>query len=278
MYTQSSVDLKTDFYCRYGQARGRLIFEKTSVPCVVFDSGRDFLAFGLECGVRAYGRKYGDVLRIINADSDICNVSFAEDGKGAQILYKADMSKLNGTEEMVRYTINKLLATMGIGVRSRSCNGVYAVCDVYAPKGWCAVKIGGEIKSVPFPVSKYNVILVRTVKRRLNCGEEEIIRFSDSEKHRINAATEMLLECREDLFFDIVNESQESAERLLCPSEEQLIARAAVMSAVGVKASKICDIGIVAFCKKEKTDTAVHMIRTEGLRTLGYPLNISVVK
>lgn len=278
MYTQSSVDLKADFYCRYGETRGKLVFERTAMPCVALDSGGDFLAFGLKCGIRAYGRGYGDVLRIIDSDSDICKVSRAPKGMGAQILYKADMAEVNGSDGMVAYTVNKLLAAMNIDERVSGSEGIYAVCDVYAPKGWCAVKRGGEIKSVPFPIGGYNVILIRTVKKRFNCGEDARAGFCESEFRRINEAAEVLSLCREDLFFEILNESQASAERLLCPAEEQVLAKNAAMSAPGVAAAKICNIGIAAFCEKDKTDAAVHMIRTEGLRTLGYPLNIAVVK
>lgn len=278
MYTQSSIDLKSDFYCRYGLTRGTLFFERTQLPCSILDSGRDYIAFGLDCGVRAYGRGYGDVLRVIDANSDVCDVRFVKDGRGAQILYKADIADISGIKNMVSYTIDKLLSAMGRGENIKESSEVFSVCDRYAPKGWCAAKYNGEVKSVPFPVSDYNVILIRTRKKHFSSDTAALKRFSLSETDRIEAAIASLKECRTDIFFSVVNESQSSIERLLGPSEEQLCAAQAARTTDGVVASRICEAGIIAFCDKSKTDSAVHDMHTEGLRYLGYPLGVCVVK
>ena len=82
MYTEKSVDLKRDFYARYGKTSGRLFFKKVGLPCVIFDGGKNSLVLTLDCGVRVYGRQYGDVLKVLNCDTNVCDVHFVKNCKG----------------------------------------------------------------------------------------------------------------------------------------------------------------------------------------------------
>lgn len=278
MYTEKSVELKSDFYSRFGESFGQVYFERTGLPCMILGGGEEYMAFSLDCGVRAYGRGYGDILRVMDSDSNMCDVHFVKGGKGAQILYKRDMPNIGEMESTVTFTVNKLLRTMGCSERLEGGDGIEAVCDRYGAKGWCAVKMKGEFKSVPLPLGGYNVILVRTRKRRVVSDRDTIEHFRRGENERIEQACTRLKECKLNTFFDMVNQSQASIERLLNPSSELVAAVKSAQSADGVKAVRICDLGVVAICERSRTDSAVHEIVNECSRRLGYAVRVSVVK
>ena len=278
MYTEKSVKLKSDFYARYGQARGELCFAKTGIPCTVLDGDTHKLMFSLKCGVRAYGRGYGDVLKVLDCDSDINDVHFVENGKGAQILYKTDIPDIKGVRETVLYTVNKLLVQMGSAGRISNNDSTVAQCDRYAPEGWCAVKSYDEIKSVPLPVQDYNILLIRTRKNKLLCRDDALRQFHVGERERIKLAMAGLKECREEVLFDMLNESQKSIERLLSPSGETVYTVHATYGIDGIDATRICDPGIICFCRKNKTDNAVLRIRLDCEKKLGYSPGIMIVK
>lgn len=278
MYTEHSVELKSDFYSRFGETQGKLYFEKKGLPCKIFDGGDDFMAFALGCGVRAYGRDYGDILRVMDADSNVCDVHFVKSGKGAQILYKKDIKDISEMSATAVYTVNKLLRSMGCNERLSGDEGLHAVCDRYGDGGWCAVKSDGKLSSVPFPVSGYNVIVIRTRKRRIKADEEITEVFHRSERERINAVCEGLRNCGLEAFFRALNESQTSIEKMLNPSKELMAAVESARNGEGVCAVRICDLGVVAFVRRSDTDTAVHSIINECKSRLGYAVRVSVVK
>lgn len=278
MYTEKSVELKSDFYLRFGESSGQLYFERTGLPCMILGGGDEYMAFSLDCGVRAYGRGYGDILRVMDSDSNVCDVHFVSGGKGAQILYKRDMTNIGELDSAVTFTVNKLLRTMGCSERLEGGDGIEAVCDRYGAKGWCAVKMNGEFKSVPLPLGGYNVILVRTRKRRVISDRDTIEYFRRGESERMEQACAGLRECKLNTFFDMVNQSQASIERILSPSGELISAAKSAQLADGVKAVRICDMGVIAFCERSKTDSTVHTIINECSRRLGYAVRVSVVK
>ncbi len=278
MYTEKSVELKSDFYTRYGETNGKLYFEKTGVPCVLFDAQTHKLVFPFDCSVRAYGRDYGDVLKVMDTDTNVCDVHFVDSGKGAQVLYKIDIPDIYGAKETVLYTVNKILFKMGSAGRLSKEYGDVALCDNYAQKGWCAVKSFSETKSAPFPLSDYNVLLIRTKRNRLTEDKEFLNRFGIGEKERIRVAVQGLKECRMDVLFDMVNESEKSIERLLSPSDETVGVVHATYGIDGIDATRICRCGVVSFCKKTKTDSAISRIKAECENNLGYSVRISVVK
>lgn len=278
MYTEKSVDLKRDFYARYGKTSGRLFFKKTGLPCTIFDGGKNSLIMTLDCGVRVYGRQCGDVLKVLNCDTNVCDVHFVKNGRGAQILYSVDIPDVKGMKDTVLYAINAILREMGSTGRLIGEYDTVALCERYAPYGWCAVKEGDNAKSIPMPLGEYNIILMRTRKNRLVAPAELTDRFHISEYERIKASVTGLKECRTDTFFDMVNESQNSVERLLSPSEELMQGINAVRSADGVRASKICGCGIIAFCEKDRTDSAIIRINNEYKSAMGYSPNLAVVK
>ncbi len=278
MYTEKSVELKSDFYARYGETRGRLYFEKVGLPCVMLDGGADKLMFSFDCGVRAYGRCYGDVLRVLNADTNVCDVHFVKNGKGAQILYRTDISDVRGMRETVIYTINKLLYSMGSTGRLKDVGTLTQLCERYAPKGWCAVKENDTIRSAPLPVEDYNILLIRGRKSRLNRDEEMVKQFRAGERERISVAYASLRKCNIETFFDMVNESQKSIERLLMPSMQDIALVRSTYGVDGVYATRICDCGVVSFCNKSKTDSVILRVLTECRSSLGYSVQVSVVK
>ncbi len=278
MYTEKSVDLKSDFYTRYGETNGSLYFEKTGVPCTLLDAGTHKLVFPLDCCVRAYGRSYGDVLKVMDTDTNVCDVHFVESGKGAQILYSTDIGDIYGAKETVLYTVNKLLFKMGSAGRLQKKYDDVSLCDNHAPKGWCAIKCFDEIKTAPFPFSDYNVLLIRARKSRITESEEILNSFNMGERERIRIALQALKECRTDVLFDMVNESQKSIERLLSPAHEQVSIVHSTYGVDGIDATRICRCGVVSFCKKAKTDSAISRIKTECENNLDYSVRISVVK
>lgn len=277
MYTEKSVGLKSDFYCRYGDGGGVLYFERTGLPCKIMEGNGGYMAFSLDCGVRAYGRRGGDMLKILNSDTNVCEARFVKGGKGTQILYKTDLPNVSEMRETVRYTIAKLLKKMGSTGITPSRELLVGVCDEFAPNGWCAVNERGNTARVPLPLFDCNVILVRPRRGRF-FGSDGIMRFRESEDRRITAAAAALRECRTEVFFEMVNESQTSLERILLPSERLLNVANAVRDTEGVFAARICDIGVVAFCKKELTDNVVNAVNRSCRRSLGYTLPIAVVK
>lgn len=278
MYTERSVNLKSDFYKRYGEASGRLYFEKTGLPCVVLDGGENKMMFSLNCGVRAYGRAYGDVLRVLNADTNVCDVHFVKNGKGAQILYKTDIADLQGVRNTAIYTINNLLYKMGSTGRIENDTSLESICDRYAPFGWCGVKLNGNFYSVPLPLFDYNVLLIQPRKTRITSKSEMLDRFRCSENDRINGAYMALKSYKIDTFFEILNESEKSAEMLLALSDEIVCAVHATYGIEGIAATRVCEYGIISFCGKEKTDNAILRIQNECKRNLGYSVRIAVVK
>lgn len=278
MYTEKSVELKSDFYSRFGEARGKLYFEKTGLPCKMFDGGEDFMAFSLGCGVRAYGRDYGDILRVMDSDSNICDVHFVKSGKGAQILYKKDIKDISEMSATATYTVNKLLKNMGCNERIAKDDGLEAVCDRYGDGGWCAVKTNGRFDSVPFPLGGYNVIMIRTRKRKIKADNEILDVFYRNERERMREVCEGLRKCGLNAFFNAVNESQSAIEKMLKPSSELMHAVESARNGEGVCAVKICDVGVIAFVKRSDTDTAVHSIINECKTRLGYSVRVLVVK
>lgn len=278
MYTEKSVSLKSDFYTRYGETKGELYFEKTGIPCVVLDADTHKLMFPLDCSVRAYGRGYGDVLKVMDLDTNICDVHFVENGKGAQVLYSTDIPDICGTKQTILYTVNKLLMRMGSAGRLAKEYKDVALCDEYAQKGWCAVKSYDEMKSVPLPLIDYNVLLIRARKNRKTDNEEALKHFYTGEKERIKQAMSGLKECRMEVLLDAINESQKSIERLLSPSQELTNVVHSTYAIDGIDATRICNCGVISFCKKQRTDSAIKRIKSECERTLGYSVRISVVK
>lgn len=277
MYTEKSAELKNDFYSRYGEACGTLYFERVGLPCVLMDSGTHMLAFALGCGVRAYGRECGDVLRIINADSDECDVHFAPNGRGAQILYKQDMPGAVGCRDAEEYTIMKLLCRMR-KLRPREVGTITELCDRYGSGGWCAYVSGGTARQIPFPLLHKNVLLIRAGRARRISDGKALAQFCAAETERIIAAAQALKKCRMEVLFDMLNESQRSAEMLFSLPQQQLCAVHAAQAADGVLAARITNMGIICITDENKTDSAVRAIAAEYERAAGCSAGISVVK
>lgn len=275
MYTEKSVELKSDFYIRYGRAAGKLYFESTGVPCVVLRSGGDCIAFALRCGVRAYGRQYGDIIKIMNSERNEVDIHFTESGRGAQILYKKDLKSLNGIDETAEYTVNKLMVRMGLGGRTQDRESVISLCDRLGRDGWCAYREQGIEQQLPLPIGDYNILIIRTQKNGRLRGERALAaQFCDEERKRMRAAAEGLKRCRAEVLFEMVNESERSIERLMNPPERALAAVRAAMSADGVAAARLCDLGAVCFTEKNKTDSAMKQISTEYERSTGFSAGI----
>lgn len=278
MYTEKSVELKTDFYSRYGEADGELYFERVGVPCVLMDSGTHALAFALGCGVRAYGRKCGNAIRILNDRTNVSDVHFIKDGCGAQILYSADVPAMPETRESAAYAIEKLLRRMGVAKSGKSFGGLAAICDRYGSGGWCAYASYDELKEIPMPMKGYNVILIRIPqKKHARIDRDDLKQFCFNETRRINAAAEGLKKCRMEVLFDMLNESEAEQECLIPMSENAVSAVRIAMETDGVCAARVCDIGVVCFCKSDMTDSSVHIISNEYSRAIGFAAGIMVV-
>ena len=277
MYTEKSIELKSDFYCRYGSASGHMYFERTGTPCVLMRGSAHMIAFAFKSGVRACGRKYGDVIKILDTRSNVSDISFAQNGLGAQILYETDIEDMRKNKETAEYTIDKLLKRMEIGEKYNTSGSLADICDNYGSRGWCAYHSYGETVSVPFPLGGYNVIVIRTQKNgRLFCGGSEAESFEKNETKRIVTAAEALRACREDILFNMLNRSERDIEAFMAPSAQAVKAVRAAMEA-GACAARICDPGIVCITEKSKTDSAVHAIAESFERAVGYAAGISVV-
>ena len=110
-------------------------------------------------------------------------------------------------------------------------------------------------------------------------GNDDMLRqFHCGEYERIRAVYTALKECKVDVLFDMINESERAIERLLSPKDELLCAVRSAYGADGVCAVKICDCGVVSFVEKERTDSVALAIRNECRKSLGYSARISVVK
>lgn len=277
MYTEPSIELKSDFYCRYGSAALRLYFERTGLPCVILDSGKERLAFAMGCGVRAYGRECGDILRIINASSNECDVTFAPYGLGAQILYKEDITGVAGLRETTEYTILKLLCDMR-RIRRPISGGLAELCDIYGSRGWCAYEADGEAGQVPLPLMQHNVILIRADRSDRTLKNSGFTRFAEGERERIEFAARALRACRLELFFEAVNESEKAIERLLSPSSGAVAAVHSAMETDGVVAARICGMGVICITEKDRTDSAMHSITNRYAASTGRRPGIIVVK
>ncbi|MBQ3425773.1 MAG: hypothetical protein IJH37_01350 [Clostridia bacterium] len=277
MYTEPSIELKSDFYCRYGSAALRLYFERTGLPCVILDAGKEKLAFALGCGVRAYGRECGDILRIINAGSNECDVTFAPYGLGAQILYKEDIAGVSGLRETTEYTILKLLCDMR-RIRRPDSGGLAELCDIYGSRGWCAHERDGEAAQLPLPLMHYNVILVRAGRSGRTRKNNGYARFAEGERDRIEYAALALRACRLEQFFEAINESEKAIERLMSPSSEAVAAVRGAMETDGVVAARICGMGVICLTEKDRTDSAIHSIATRYAASTGSRPGIFVVK
>ena len=277
MYTEKSIELKSDFYCRYGNASGQMYFERTGTPCVLMRGSAHMIAFSFKSGVRACGRKYGDVIKILNTRSNVSDVSFTKNGLGAQILYEHDIEDMKKNKETAEYTIDKLLKRMGLGTKYYTDGSLTEICDKYGSSGWCAYHSYGETVSIPLPLGGYNVIVIRTQKNsRLLCVGKEAEAFEKNETKRIITAVEGLKVCREDILFNMLNRSERDIEAFMSPSEQAVKAVRSAMEA-GVCAARICEPGIVCIPEKNNTDSAVHRIAESFERSVGYTAGISVV-
>ncbi len=280
MYTERSVELKSDFYSRYGSASGTLYFERVGLPFMLMRGGSRMLAFAADCGVRAYGRRYGDVLRVLDSDSNVCDVRFCGGGGGAQILYKTDLSGFGREEETIAYTVDKLLVRMGIKKSIDVSNKrAAALCDEFGSRGWCAYLGRGGAKSLPLPLADHNVMMIRVRKnggRKVN--ETDLECFEEGEDRRIEAAAAGLKDCRPEVLFEMMNESERAAEKLLGVSAQARRAAEIAMDTDGVCAARICESGVLCISEREKTDSAAHMIREEFGKQVGYYTGIAVIK
>lgn len=275
MYSERSAELKSDFYTRYGEAAGRLYFERVGLPCVLMESPENMLAFALDCGVRAYGRATGDVLRIIDTATNECHVSFAPGGTGAQIIYRRDADGVRGMKETEEYTLRKLLCAMR-GSRTGGTPALAELCDRYGAGGWCAWAEGSAVRQVPLPLAHINALLLRTGQKRRARGEEA--RFFSGEAERIRAAAAGLRQCRVEVLFEMLNESEKAYERLFEVSERELCAVGAAMQTDGVLAARISRAGVLCFTRADMTDNAVHAISAEYERAFGTAAGVLVVK
>lgn len=279
MYTEKSAELKTDFYVRYGETAGHIIFEKTGIPCILMESDERCLAFAFDCGIRAYGRKYGDVLKVMNSRSNICDVRFVDGGRGAQILYTADDESIRYTDEAIRYTVMKILRRLQCTSGKPISGGMAEICDIYGRGGWCAYINMERADSVPLPLIDYNVMLIRTRNKRLKLKHDNLSEiFNRSETERIDAAAEGLKKCRMDVLFDMINESTKSQRMMLNLPWDITETIDIAYSAEGVAAVKICSQGVICFTEKSYTDTAAAAVSYEFEKNIGYSAGIVVVK
>lgn len=278
MYTEKSIELKSDFYTRYGEASGALYFERTGIPCALMESMSSVLAFSMQCGVRAYGRRYGDIIKIMNSEQNVFDIHFVDNGCGAQILYKQDLKNIKRMDEVTDYTIEKLLVRMGLKNKSDLKVSLTSICDSLGKDGWCAYCDNGRMQQVPLPMYDYHVLIIRTQKNgRFRTDRIMRMQFAEDEARRIKVAAEGLKKCRTEVLFEMMNESERSIERLLMPSRQAVMAVEAARCADGVAAAKICNMGIVCFVEKDKTDSAIHRINTDFEKNIGYSAGIITV-
>lgn len=277
MYTEKSAELKDDFYVRFGETGSELFFERIGVPCVIMDSATNALAFAMGCGVRAYGRKSGDVLRILNSDSDVSDVHFMPGGRGAQIIYRMDAPGMPGMNETAGYAVECILRRMGLAKSSDPLYSLPAICDKYGSRGWCAYTGNDKTESIPLPLTGYNVVFLRTMRNRKKKADSELAeRFRLGEDKRITAAAEGLKKCRIDVFFDMVNESELASEYIFSYDEKLPAAVRKALDTDGVAAAKICDGGIVLFTESDKTDHVIRIMSLFYEKQTGFPSEIIV--
>lgn len=275
MYTEKSIELKSDFYTRYGQAAGTLYFERTGIPCALMEGTSSILAFSMQCGVRAYGRQYGDIIKIMNSERNVFDIHFVENGCGAQILYKQDLKNIKRMDEVTEYTIDKLLVRMGLKNKFDLKRNLTSICDSLGKNGWCAYCDNGKMQQLPLPMYDYHVLIIRTQKNgRFRTDRVLRMQFAEEEARRIKAAAAGLKKCRTEVLFEMMNESERSIERLLMPSRQAVIAVEAARCADGVLAAKICDAGIVCFVEKDKIDSVIHRINMDFEKNIGYSAGI----
>ena len=278
MYTERSVELKSDFYSRYGTSSGTLYFERVGLPFSLMKGRMSVLGFSAGCGIRAYGRRCGDVIRILNADSNVCDVRFGSSG-GAQILYSSDITEFGREKETISYTIDKLMARMKLSEDVTPYDSPAALCDLYGSRGWCAYFHGDIAESVPLPIYDHNLAIVRVRKNSGRRADAEYVNcFEDGEDRRISAAVAGLKDCRPEILFNMMNESEYAMEKLLPISGEAYTAVAAARGTDGVTAVRICGSGVMCVIEKGKTDSAIHAIRETFGREAGYYAGVVVIK
>lgn len=279
MYTESSVELKSDFYSRYGTASGVLYFERVGLPFALLKGEDSVLGFAASCGVRAYGRRCGDVIKVLDSESNVCDVRFGGSGTGAQILYKTDIPGFGRCDETVRYTVKKLKARMGLCAVPRPDSDPAALCDAYGSGGWCAYVRGAEARSVPLPLDGYNVIVMRLRRNGGRRPSEGSLRcYNEGEDRRAAAAAEALRRCRTEVLFDMMNESEYAIEKLIPVSREARAAAEAARDIGGIAAARICGSGLLCVTESARTDSAAHALRETFCREMGYYAGIVVVK
>lgn len=280
MYTEKSAELKNDFYCRYGETAGSVYFERTGIPCTLMESNTHSLMFAMDCSVRAYGRKYGDVLKIMDAGSNVCDIHFVKNGRGAQILYSADTEDIKGTAETKTYTIEKLLRRMVTGNPGMEIlHSRVSVCDRYGSGGWCAYVNHTEVKSLPLPLMDYNVMIIRTHRKgNIKADQELLERFYDGETKRIEAAAEGLKKCRIEVLFSMMNESFAAMRNLFTLPRAAAYAAELAAGIDGVRAVRVDEQGVICITDKALTDAAARAIIIDFERKVGYSAGIIVVK
>lgn len=279
MYTEKSTELKNDFYTRFGEAEGKLYFARTGIPCVLLKSDTKMLAFSGTAGVRAYGRKYGDVLKLLDNTQNTCDVHFVKNGSGAQILYSRDLRDMHAADGTLDYTIEKLMTKMGISRSISMASSLEAICDRVGSDGWCAYSGDDGISSLPLPLSRYNVMIIRTKKNKcVNNDAVKIHLFNIGENERIKSAAKALRDCNVETLFNMINESQSELARLEIVSGNTLETAAAAREASGVCAVRASNLGVMCICDKNYTDVAAHDIKEHFKHFSGISVGIIIIK
>ena len=121
MYTESSVELKSDFYSRYGTASGVLYFERVGLPFALLKGEDSVLGFAASCGVRAYGRRCGDVIKVLDSESNVCDVRFGGSGTLDKFRRKPNRKeKMHGFDESLELELPPLSVSYFVPVKSRT--------------------------------------------------------------------------------------------------------------------------------------------------------------
>ena len=76
----------------------------------------------------------------------------------------------------------------------------------------------------------------------------------------------------------MLNESEKAIEMLLKPKKQALCAAEIAAHTDGVRAAKLCDVGVICFVEKNLTDSAARTISQEFEKCLGYSAGIVVAK
>lgn len=343
----NDTQLQQDFYKRYGISKNRVSFSKTGLLCNLIGDSQikdfPFISCTLSMCIRTMGRRLDNKLvRLENTQTGTYDIYRLDElpnkGNeinkilkkftsyttfGAEILYDSTIPESFNNETAFNITlVNSLMKTIPKELNIRQKASFFGseyfseyVALLNSKKGWCTLVQGSRCEQLPFPLTGYKILMIRTrlknspqksidikketdaIKRiyphvvsvnditeemlsnpalKLNNSELNRIRFLVLEREFVSIAKACLKACNTEKFADIMNRS-EDCFRQLCANDEKARFTVDVLRDVGecICAKQQRD-AVIAIVKEKSADNTVNLLRYSFSAAFGYEPSVCI--